>query len=1725
MKKTKRLLALLLAAVLLLGVLPLQAAAASGDAVSTGETIGLTQFSLSVDPLETAGPVKAETGFGFLDNTKVKAPVYEYTFTVPSGTKSVTLSLTSSAEENGFFIESENDTMKVSDFLTQSAKPADLGKSLTVTLSGGVGATKYILPYIPSSTSGEVVNAWSANKTKIFRFHFIEASAPAEPVTIQTGQEKGLTQFTLSPGPLNPDDSALATPFTLQSGQAVKDWLHIYTYTVPAGTKSVTISLTSSDPKNGFFTEAENGALSFDDCVRLKSKPENTFTEITVPLTNGKGSTKCILPYLVGNYEGYPDNPTKVYTWTLNWSKLYQFCFVEASDSVTITENLPVRAVYQLGDSVTTPLRITASAPSGSNITYTWYRGATPETITTVIDGAATNEYTPATTEAGVTYYRVVATVTEEGKDPVELRSATTKFVVKDPKVQFSLQTYMLRELQTIEGSERIYTLKNKLNGTTERWLLNVSAGKLTGTIPDGVKIERVWSGSAADELDLSREGALTVDYDTNTFSIDLNKAQSRESAYLAKDSVAEVIYFHLLGRCLYLQTSDGIYTIAADSESANITYAEYLPETVALVGEDGKALPDFQVETAVSETPEGILEGIPEGSVYQKTLTSDTPAVLRALVKNRGEVEGKEVNAETRANCWKQTQENWVLVNGQPVGGSFHGQTDAADGTSDAFTLKPGWNVVEVYTNLRPYYLQNDSSVEFPGMRAKGFYAFEGQAYFYKSVVDTSVVYLINYQGASATSLPQNDQTDTSLQEVQVLRFGVTNSTIQACPLRKTGDGYELTVPQAFDTNGGEKTVYNEYTHAVLMAATPKVPGATATFSGADGLVVGESVADGAFLNMEALYGKDKSFIITVTAADGETQKTYPVKVVYASSVTKAEITVSGAAKLDVDFDENTYTYYLDYYDKLATAGFLKVALPAGATATVNGGEAFSGEKLINTSAKWDFFRLTITAADGMTEKTYYFVTRYEKTGEIPYTTVSQESKDLAKEMLWKYQETLESKTTFSSYWEVFRAKAATGAEGIADYNFDGKYVENPARHTMKYRTDWSACILEIVMLGYNPYDFPYYEDGVLNEHFDYVNALKTRDPGGAFANAVWYQFALKTIGDPITGKLSMEQGFALNKDYSWLDIRAWAIASLAGSEPKDMVRYVDTLRNEQVKQGEFKGLWDQVEFEGSGTNPNTVGCVLSAIAAAGTDPDKQFVYDGVKPLEAIKENLYREDGLFYAGKNSTQRGELSKDIVIGLGDVMHGSNVWDRYALTAEKYNALIEKAKKEKIDTSAMPEFKEKDDASSRAYFALYQKVADAREAKGDTSMRAKVIWGMPYELFTDSVNAMPEASDFTAENLKDLEALIQQYEELDDANKSAVARSVMNKYQALVTKGLACKAKQEGVSAKAAELYPQILELPKAGSVTAENCDEVQAAVDAIRGAMTKTEERLLQWAGASVLEKLAAVEDALAKLDGGAADKAAAAKVTEAIDALPAADKITLENKEAVAAARAAFDALTEAQQALVSKEAQDKLAACEARIAELEKPDEPIELPFTDLTQDWYMDSIRYVYEHELMYGTTDTTFAPDDALTRGMFVTMLYRMEGKPEATGNTSFTDVPANMYYADAVAWASANGVVYGTSETAFSPDGKITREQMAAMMRRYASFKKLDTSARADLSGYTDAATVSSWASDDMKWAVASELLYGNTRNQLQPTANATRAQAAAILQRFATKIVK
>ena len=195
-----------------------------------------------------------------------------------------------------------------------------------------------------------------------------------------------------------------------------------------------------------------------------------------------------------------------------------------------------------------------------------------------------------------------------------------------------------------------------------------------------------------------------------------------------------------------------------------------------------------------------------------------------------------------------------------------------------------------------------------------------------------------------------------------------------------------------------------------------------------------------------------------------------------------------------------------------------------------------------------------------------------------------------------------------------------------------------------------------------------------------------------------------------------------------------------------------------------------------------------------------------------------------------------------------------------------------------------------------------------------------------------------------------------------------------------------------------------------------------------------------------------------------------------------------------------------------------------ARISDAD--DETPVAAFLDVADsDWYADAVQYVFANGLMAGTSDTTFSPNATTTRAMIVTILYRLEGTPAVTGTTAFTDVAAGQYYADAVAWAAQNGIVSGTSATTFSPDGVITREQMAAILYRYAQYKGYDVTAKADLSVFTDAAQVSTYATDAMAWANASGLISGTSATTLSPAGSATRAQVATILMRFCENIAK
>jgi len=179
-------------------------------------------------------------------------------------------------------------------------------------------------------------------------------------------------------------------------------------------------------------------------------------------------------------------------------------------------------------------------------------------------------------------------------------------------------------------------------------------------------------------------------------------------------------------------------------------------------------------------------------------------------------------------------------------------------------------------------------------------------------------------------------------------------------------------------------------------------------------------------------------------------------------------------------------------------------------------------------------------------------------------------------------------------------------------------------------------------------------------------------------------------------------------------------------------------------------------------------------------------------------------------------------------------------------------------------------------------------------------------------------------------------------------------------------------------------------------------------------------------------------------------------------------------------------------------------------------------LPFEDVDREsWYFDSVSFVYANGLFFGTGSTTFSPEDTMTRAMLVTVLWRLEGKPEAKGNP-FTDVPAGEWYTEAIAWAAENKIVLGYGNGLFGPDDPVTREQMALILMNYAIVKGYDSSAAADLRSFADWQETGTGARKAMGWAIAENIIVGTGDGRLEPKGPAKRCQVAAILQRFTSK---
>ena len=185
-------------------------------------------------------------------------------------------------------------------------------------------------------------------------------------------------------------------------------------------------------------------------------------------------------------------------------------------------------------------------------------------------------------------------------------------------------------------------------------------------------------------------------------------------------------------------------------------------------------------------------------------------------------------------------------------------------------------------------------------------------------------------------------------------------------------------------------------------------------------------------------------------------------------------------------------------------------------------------------------------------------------------------------------------------------------------------------------------------------------------------------------------------------------------------------------------------------------------------------------------------------------------------------------------------------------------------------------------------------------------------------------------------------------------------------------------------------------------------------------------------------------------------------------------------------------------------------------------------LPFVDVVDtSWFYAAVRYAYEKQLLSGTSATTFSPDAALTRGMVVTILYSLDGSPAVSGKSPFSDVADGLWYTKGVTWAESKGIVSGVGDGKFAPEVSITREQLAAILYRYAQYKKYDVSVGEDTNilSYDDAGQISGYAMPAIQWACGAGLMTGRTQTALAPVGTVTRAEAAVMLQNFCENVAK
>lgn len=701
---------------------------------------------------------------------------------------------------------------------------------------------------------------------------------------------------------------------------------------------------------------------------------------------------------------------------------------------------------------------------------------------------------------------------------------------------------------------------------------------------------------------------------------------------------------------------------------------------------------------------------------------------------------------------AWLSNGDNFIVVNGEVKNRiPFSASSEKyGEHSSPIIQLKEGCNVIGVYSKV-------SETEALSGDSDWGFDIKPGKPYYF------GAVYIINSNGTGKIKKSSNADID-AIDAIQLSYTGTVDAReyeIQQSETDKTE--YTIFLPENMPSSGST----TKYTH-IYLGVIPKD-------SGAKWEIVEPNSIDA---NVEMYQVIDTDGInevkLKVTAEDGTT-KDYTLKLQRVHSDAYVESLELSGGNLKESFARDTYNYDVaESADKIT----FTMKCSDGTTVKVDGKDAKAnadGSYTFSVNPNRLSTTVKVTSEDKSTTNSYQF--RY-KNYEQEMWNLPDSTKALAKQMLeesgWYARSEDEKNDLSNGYWSVFMAAAT---------NLDTKdaIVYDVTTHEMDQATDWAGCILELILIGENPYNF----NGI-----NYVEGLEkcySNGGYGPYACNIWALEAFKAAGHPIEEQLITTVKNQARSETFDLDMRSWALAAVnEWLTEEERFEIVNSIRDTQMTEGmvsddEIGMFWN---FYYNYANSQTHGCVLSGLTEADVNFEAFCNMGGITPLTVVRDKYMKKgEGFIYClDPDMVLSYGYNKDIIVGLGDVMNGSNVWARMYLTENTMKSLISKAEKmlsdmdegdvkqeiqTTLDKAKNAKFGTKDFGIN--YFALYEAMA-----KADSSMKKYAVMGTKEdaEKVTALVDAINRLGDVTVTNKAEYDSLKAEYDALDDNLKQYV-----------------------------------------------------------------------------------------------------------------------------------------------------------------------------------------------------------------------------------------------------------------------------------------------------------------------------------------------------------------